>query len=95
MTRPLHRLAALFVAGNVMAAGAPVHAQVQILRPTTAAAGDEAKGGFVQDAQQPDTTSPAPSTPLSPEVRDTLQRINSYRAAGATCGSQRVPHFGA
>ena len=68
---------------------AQTYAQLQILRPNAAVAGNEAKGGFVQETQPSDTTSPPPSPPLSPEVRDTLQRINSYRAAGATCGSQR------
>ena len=76
-----------------MAAWVPVHAQLQILRPAAAGASTEAKGGFVQETQPPSTPPPIPSTPpsppLSPEVRDTLQRINSYRAAGATCGSQR------
>ena len=79
----------MLAAGIAMAAWVPAHAQVQILRPEAAAAGTEAKGGFVQETQPPDTTPPPRSPPLSPEVRDTLQRINGYRAAGATCGSQR------
>ena len=76
-----------------MAAWVPARAQLQILRSDAAGAGSEAKGGFVQETQPPSAPIPPTPTPpspsLSPEVRDTLQRINSYRAAGATCGAQR------
>jgi uncharacterized protein YkwD len=37
------------------------------------------KGGYVVDDRKP----------LPPEVQATLSQINTYRAAGATCGSQR------
>ena len=37
------------------------------------------KGGFTLEDR----------APISAEVQDTLQRINAYRAAGATCGAQR------
>ena len=81
MTRSLHRAAAALVASTALAASA----QVQMLRPETASPGTEPKGGFVQEAQP----SPPASLPLSREVQDTLQRINGYRAAGATCGTKR------
>ena len=66
---------------------APTWAQLQMLRPDAAGAGTQSKGDFLQDAQPPDA--PPRSPPPSPEVRDMLQRINGYRAAGATCGSRR------
>lgn len=43
------------------------------------------KGGFVEPSKPPAAAAPA----LSAEVQDTLRRINAYRAAGASCGSQR------
>lgn len=44
----------------------------------------KAKGGYVLQER------PAPErAALRAEVQDTLQRINAYRAAGATCGSRR------
>jgi len=67
----------------------PALAQLQMLRPHAAGVGTAAKGGFVQEVQPPATTAAPVSPPLSPEVQETLQRINTYRAAGATCGSKR------
>lgn len=81
MTPSLHRISAALVASVAVVASA----QMQPLRPHAAGVGAKPKGGFVQDAQPPVPMSP----PLSPEVQDTLRRINSYRAAGATCGSRR------
>ena len=91
MTRPLHRAAAALFTGTALAASA--HAQMSGVH--AAGASTEAKDGFVHAAQPPAATSLLrPSsrlTPLAPSlaVQDTLRRINSYRAAGATCGSRR------
>jgi uncharacterized protein YkwD len=73
----------------------PLAAQQQLTR---APEPDTAKGGFVEPAKPtapapaavPQAApSPPPAAPLSAEVQDTLRRVNAYRAAGATCGSQR------
>jgi len=50
-----------------------------------------------KESTPPSPAAPAPKggftledrAPISAEVQDTLQRINAYRAAGATCGAQR------
>lgn len=55
-------------------------AQEQLFREGLDPAGQAHKGGYVLREQ------PA----LSSEAQDTLQRINAYRAAGATCGDQRM-----
>lgn len=55
-------------------------AQEQLFREGVEANGQAHKGGYVLREQA------APS----PEAQDTLQRINAYRAAGATCGDQRM-----
>lgn len=61
-------------------AAMPTWAQEQLFREGEDAAAQARKGGFVLREQ------PA----LSAEAQDTLQRINAYRAAGATCGDQRM-----
>lgn len=71
-------LAAVLAAFLAMCAG-PLLAQEQLTRATEHAAVATPKGGYVEP----------PPAPLSPEVQDTLRRINAFRAAGATCGSQR------
>ena len=60
-------------------------AQVQLPRPKPVGVAPEPKGGFVLHERPLAPTSPPPSA----EARDTLQRINAYRAAGATCGTRR------
>lgn len=69
----------------LLALAAPLGAQEQLTRPPEAAASDAPKGGYVEPEKPP----AAPPPPLSAEVQDTLRRINAYRAAGASCGSQR------
>ena len=81
MTRSLHRATAALVSVLSLAACA----QVELARPNAVGIALEPKGGFVLHERPPASTSPPPST----EARDTLQRINAYRAAGATCGTRR------
>ena len=59
--------------------------QVELARPNAVGIALEPKGGFGLHQRPPTPTSPPPSA----EARDTLQRINAYRAAGATCGTRR------
>lgn len=78
----LRRLLITLLAG---AAPAAAWAQVQAIAqepkdsPAAGAATPAPKGGFTLEDR----------APISTEVQDTLQRINAYRAAGATCGAQR------
>ena len=101
MTRLLHRVVAALVTGTALAASA----HERTLGVDAASIGTEPKDGFVHDAQPPASTSllrPSPRltptltptlartpSPPSPAVQDVLRRINSYRAAGASCGSRR------
>jgi uncharacterized protein YkwD len=81
-----HRIAArlLTIAVPLCTAGAgPASAQVLQQAPAPAG-GVAAKGGFVEPDQKP----------LSTAAADILQRINAYRAAGATCGSSRMEPAG-
>jgi len=52
-----------------------------------------AKGGYVLPEPGAPRAAPpasaAPPPPPSPEAQETLRLVNAYRAAGATCGSQR------
>lgn len=82
-------MAAALVASIAVASSAQVPARVQALHPDSAGGGTKPKGGFVQEAQSATTPVPQSQPRASPEVQDTLQRINTYRAAGATCGSKR------
>ena len=81
MPQSLYRTTAALVGGLCLAACA----QVQPARPRAVGTGVEPRGGHALHER-----APAPlSAPPSAEARDTLQRINTYRAAGATCGTQR------
>ena len=84
MSQSLVRTTAALVGGLCLAACAPV----QPARPNAVGIAVEPRGGLVLHERAPGTASPT-SLPPSAETRDTLQRINSYRAAGATCGTQR------
>ena len=81
MRQSLHRTTAALVGGLVVAACA----QVPLTPPPAVGIALEPKGGFVLLERAPASSSPPPSA----EARDTLQRINAYRAAGATCGTRR------
>ena len=81
MRQSLHRTIAALVGGLSLAACA----QVELARPNAVGIALEPKGGFVLHERPLAPTSPPPSA----EARDTLQRINAYRAAGATCGTRR------
>ena len=91
MIRLLHRAAAALLTGTALAS--PAHAQISSV--DAAGASTEPKDGFVHAAQPPAKTSLLrPTSRLTPSppsaaVQDALRRINSYRAAGATCGSRR------
>jgi uncharacterized protein YkwD len=77
-----HRIATalLTVAVPLCTAGVgPARAQV-LQQAAAPASGVAAKGGFVEEQRKP----------LSPDAADILQRVNAYRAAGATCGSRRM-----
>ena len=84
MPQSLQRATAALVGGLCLAACA----QVQVTQTNPVATALEPKGGFVSHERPP-----APATPRLPppsaEARDTLQRINAYRTAGATCGTRR------
>ena len=84
MPQSLQRATAALVGGLCLAACA----QVQVTQTNPVATALEPKGGFVLHERPP-----APATPRLPppsaEARDTLQRINAYRTAGATCGTRR------
>jgi uncharacterized protein YkwD len=74
------------LAALLACSAAPLVAQEQLSRPPEQA---WAKGGYVEPDKPPSVPAPPPPPPLSAEVQDTLRRINAYRAAGATCGSER------
>jgi uncharacterized protein YkwD len=81
MPQPAHVLAALRALGlAVCVALAPATQAHETLRQDGLAPPTlPAKGGYFADERKP----------LPPEVQETLRQINAYRAAGATCGSQR------
>lgn len=83
MTRPAHCLLTALLAW----APAAAWAQEQLSRPSEPATEPATKGGYFEP-EKPPAPAPAPP-PLSAEQQDSLRRINAYRAAGATCGSQR------
>lgn len=58
----------------------PAWAQEQFFLEMAGTTGPTRKGGYLLQEQPT----------LSAEVLDTLKRINVYRAAGATCGGQRM-----
>ena len=80
MPRSLHRTTAAFVGGLSLAACA----QLQLMQPDAVGVALDRKGGSVLRERPPASSAPPPSA----EAQDTLQRINTYRAAGATCGTQ-------
>lgn len=84
MTRSLHLTTAALVGGLCLAACA----QVPRTRPDGVAAAPVPRGGSVLPERPPAAAAPVPPV-SSTEARDTLQRINAYRAAGATCGTRR------
>lgn len=72
-----------FLAAALVLLPPALWAQEQLTRPLDDI--EPPKGGFVEPEKPPT----APPPPLSAEAQDALRRINAYRAAGATCGSQR------
>lgn len=82
MTTRVPGLRAALLVSFLASAASPLLAQQQLTRAPESAT---PKGGYVEPERP---AAPAP-TPLSAEVQDTLRRINAFRAAGATCGSQR------
>ena len=76
----LLRMLGLLAALLAWTAG-PLLAQEQVTWPAERMAAAKPKGGYVEPP-------PIPAAPLSPEVQDTLRRINAFRAAGATCGAK-------
>ena len=84
MPQSLRRTTAALVGSLCLAACA----QVQRTRPDGVAVAPVPKGGSVLQGRAPAAAAPVPPLP-STAVRDTLQRINAYRAAGATCGTRR------
>ena len=81
MPQTLHRTTSAVVGVLCLAACT----QVQLPRPKPVGVALEPKGGSVLQERPPTPASPPPSA----EARETLQRINRYRAAGATCGTRR------
>ncbi len=84
MPQSLVRTTAALVGGWCLAACAPV----QPARPDRVGIALEPRGSVALHERAPAPTS-STSLPPSADARDTLQRINTYRAAGATCGTQR------
>lgn len=70
----------------VQAAG-PAAAQEQAARPSEPGVSGTAPGGFAE-RQRAETPAAQPHAALAAEAQDALNRINAYRAAGASCGSR-------
>ncbi len=80
---------AAFLAWN----SGPLLAQEQLTWSTAQTTAMSTKGGFVEPDKPPPAALVSQATPapalLGAEIQDTLRRINAFRAAGATCGTQR------
>jgi len=96
LTGLLAALLTAFLTIFLACAAGPLLAQQALTRaPSPYASTDTAKGGYVEP-EKPSASAPAVAPPPSPsppplsaEAQDTLRRVNAYRAAGATCGSER------